>query len=447
MTDPAPAVIEPDGAPRIATLDVLRGIAILGILFMNINDMGGSLVASFGDVRHLGWMPVDRVAWWLREVLANGTARGLLQLLFGAGMVILTDRAAMHAREGSVLAGYIRRNLVLLALGLIHLFVLLWPGDILHTYAIAAVIAVLFRGLPPRALLLCGLSLAVWEVASGGYALHARAEQQAIAAIARAHQVAGVPLTPGDRRAIAAAERAHAETLTAQAGQRQEIAAEDEARTGDARSWAGAAWKAIVDLQRRGLELLFVWEAAAAMLLGAALYRWRILQGARSRRFYAALALAGYAIGAPLRIIAAMQTSRFDGGVNVDWATYELARLAMTLGHLGAINLLLASAIGATLLRPFEAAGRTALSIYILQTLVCLWVLYPPWGSALYGRQGWMALMLTAAAVDAALLLFAVWWVRHYRIAPVEWAWRSIVEGRRLPFRRQASVDGEARPA
>ena len=64
---------EPDGAPRVASLDILRGIAIVGILFMNINDMGGSLFASFDDIRHFGWTTQDQIAWWLRAVpLAPG---------------------------------------------------------------------------------------------------------------------------------------------------------------------------------------------------------------------------------------------------------------------------------------------------------------------------------------------------------------------------------------
>ena len=87
-------------------------------------------------------------------------------------------------------------------------------------------------------------------------------------------------------------------------------------------------------------------------------------------------------------------------------------------------------------MRPFEAAGRTALTLYILQTLICLWVLYPPWGLRLYGEQHWVGLMLTALAVNAALLLLANWWVKRFSISPVEWAWRSIVAGEWLPFRR-----------
>ena len=436
MTDHAPPSPEPDGAPRIASLDILRGLAILGILFMNINDMGASLIASFGDVRHIGWTPADRVAWWLREVLANGTARGLLQLLFGAGMVILTDRAAVRLGEGGVVRGYLRRQIVLLVLGLIHLFVLLWPGDILHTYALAAMIAVLFRGLPPRLLLVCGLSLAMWEVATGAYSLQAHADRQAVVAVARAHRAAGDRLTPADRRTLAAAAKTERDQRAAAAREQRSIAEEDTTRTGDARSWAASAWEATLRLQRKGFELLFVWEAAAAMLVGAALYRWGIIQGARSRRFYAAMAIGGYAVGIPLRVVSAIQATRFDGGANIDWATYEIARLAMTVGHLGAVHLLLQISIGARMLRPFAAAGRTALTIYVLQTLVCLWLLYPPFGLALYGRQGWAALMLTALAIDAGLLLLACWWTRRFTIAPVEWAWRSLAEGRRLPFAR-----------
>ncbi|WP_339428539.1 DUF418 domain-containing protein, partial [Pseudomonas sp. RA_105y_Pfl1_P41] len=129
---------EPDGAPRIAVLDILSGVAILCILFMNINDMGQSIYASFDDIRHLGWSQTDRIAWWLSEVFAYGTARCMLEMLFGAGMVILTDRVADKASGWVVMRRYYVRNLILFAFGLVHVFILLWPGDILHTYGLAA---------------------------------------------------------------------------------------------------------------------------------------------------------------------------------------------------------------------------------------------------------------------------------------------------------------------
>nr|WP_281392640.1 DUF418 domain-containing protein [Sphingomonas abaci] len=172
------------------------------------------------------------------------------------------------------------------------------------------------------------------------------------------------------------------------------------------------------------------------MLIGAALYRWGVLQGERSRRLYAGLAMAGYGVGAGLRAANAAATIRFDNAPTLGWATYEVGRLAVTMGHVGLVLLLLGTAAGRRLLRPFAAAGRTALTLYVAQTLICLWLLYPPFGLGLYGRQDWVAMMATALAVDAVLLVAAMFWLRRYRIAPVEWAWRSLVEGRRLPFRR-----------
>ncbi len=448
-----PAILqatEPDGAPRIAVLDILRGIAILGILFMNINDMGGSLWASFGDFRHIGWTQADQVAWWLREVIANGTARCMLELLFGAGMVILTDRAALSAGKRVVMKRYYLRNLLLFGFGVVHVFILLWPGDILHTYAIAAMIAFLFRRMRPRWLITIGLIAAVAQFAGGGYFGYYQAlqERSQVAAINEA-RAAGRPVTADDRKVLAKIATGDAKRAKSKADSRARIVAEDKARTGNFATWAAMQWSVTVYLETHGFELLFVWEAASVMLIGAALYKLGILQGSRSRGFYLRMTLIAYAVAIPLRIVGAIEQTRFDDAPKTMWATVEVAREAMTLGHVGAVCLLLSTGFGAMLLRPFIAAGRTALSIYILQTIVCLWILFPPFGLALYGTLGWTGLMATALAIDIALLLLANAYVRRFDIAPVEWAWRSLVEGRALPWRRATPppFSGELRPA
>jgi uncharacterized protein len=440
-TVPPPA--EPDGAPRVAVLDILRGLAILGILFMNINDMGGSLHVLFtGDIRHFGWTTADQIAWWPREVLANGTARALLEMLFGVGMVILTDRAATRATKWQVMRAYWWRNIVLLAFGIIHILVLLWPGDILHTYAIAALLAVLFRRWRPRWLIVAGLSLAMLQLVGAGIGTVMSQRQAAAVAALRADQTAGKPLAAESRKTLAAADKRAAERAKRKAESAALIAAEDAARTGTARTWVQAAWDITWWVQSRGLEILFVWEALATMLIGAALYKLGIIQGARSRRFYQNLTAISYAVGISLRMLQAAADTRFDGQQSIWIAGGEIARLANTVGHIGLVNLLLLSVRGTTLLRPFAAAGRTALSVYILQTLICLWVIYPPWGLALYGQQGWAAFMATALIVNAGLLWLANWWDKRYAIAPVEWAWRSVVAGKRLPFRRVGAQPG-----
>ena len=436
MTDPIDspqAASEPDGAPRIAALDILRGIAILGILFMNMPEMAGSIWAGWTDPRHYGWSPADQWVWWLRELLAEGTARCLLELLFGAGMVILTDRIAMQAGEAAMLGRYAWRQVVLFAFGLVHMFVLLWPGDILHTYALAALLGLFFRMRSPQALLALGLVMTAFDFAGGVASYQAARQRQAVVASATAHP--DRPLTAAERAGLMAERDRRAELARRKARDRQRIATEDRMRSGGLDGWVRSAWATGLLLLREG-ELDSVWEALSTMLIGAALYRWGVLQGARSARLYAALAITGYAVGVGVRAVNAAATMRFDDMPTFGWATYEVGRLAVTMGHVGLVLSVLGTRLGQRLLRPFAAAGRTALSLYVAQTLICLWLLYPPFGLELYGRQDWVAMMLTALAVTAVLLVAANIWVRHYRIAPVEWAWRSLVERRRLRFRR-----------
>ncbi|MEG3085896.1 DUF418 domain-containing protein [Sphingomonas sp. PB4P5] len=439
---------EPDGAPRIAILDILRGIAILGILFMNINDMGGSYWASSGDIRHFGWTMADQIAWWVREIFVSGTARCLLEMLFGVGMVILTDRAAAALGDRAVWRGYYRRNIVLFLFGLVHIFILLWPGDILHTYGLAALIAFLFRRLAAPALLGIGVLMALSQLFGLGMALDGAQRARIEVPRLEAQRAAGQALTPVETRTIARYTAAIAEQAKLKRNEQRRIAREDRNRaaaTGNFTSWAGNAWTTMMVIWGRSdgiaagdfLEPLFVWEAAATMLIGAALFKWGVIQGQRSRRFYLWLTVLGYAVGLPARAIGAYWTTRFDSYPHLIYATTELTRLATTLGHLGLINLIVASVGGAALLRPFAAAGRTALTLYVLQTIICLWILYPPFALGLYGKSGWAVLMLTALAIDIGLLWLANLWLRHFDIAPVEWAWRSIVERRRLPWRKR----------
>ena len=392
---------EPDGAPRIALLDILRGIAILGILLMNVSEMGASMTANWSDIRHIGWSGADRVAWWLRTLLVEGTARALLEMLFGAVMLILTDRIAT-AGTAAVSLRYGWRNVVLWVFGMAHMMLLLWPGDILHTYAVAALLACAFRTLPARALLTIGLSYAAFTLVIGVVAV-----QQ--------------PMRP------IMAQMAEADATA--------VRREDAFGHGDRRAW--------VEGQRRvGLdrldsdEIVFVWEAAATMLVGAALFRWGILQGDWSRRRYRWLLAGGYGIGLPLRIYGAWEATRFDGRAQIAWMWEDVARLAMTCGHVAPIALAVTTGAGARGLRPFVAAGRTALTLYVAQTLIVSWLIFSPFGLGLYGAFGWAWLMALALAVNALLLWAANAWLQRYRIAPVEWAWRSLVELRWLPMRR-----------
>ena len=102
---------------RIDVLDILRGIAILGIFYMNIPFMGNSGSMQENDIRSIGWSGADQTVWSVISIVAEGTQRGLLEMLFGAGMMVLAAKAMEPDGPVAVADLYIRRNLWLLAFG------------------------------------------------------------------------------------------------------------------------------------------------------------------------------------------------------------------------------------------------------------------------------------------------------------------------------------------
>ncbi len=431
----ATTAAEPDGAPRIASLDVLRGIAILGILFMNIDGMGASGLAGARWPLWIGdWTKLDQIVWFTRQVFPDGTARCLLELLFGAGMVILTGRAADNVGGWRAMRAYYWRNIVLFGFGMVHVFGLLWYGDILHMYALCALVVFPLRNLPAKWLIALGLVFATASaVVSIPRIYSIDVENERLADVAE-HRAAGQALSRTERKAV----RSNRDWHRSIRQDRFAVAREDRNRTTNFARWQMQQIRTYTDRIPTDWSRVLWWfgEATCTMLIGAGLFKLGILQGQRKRSFYVWMLVTGYLVGGAIRGIGAWQTIQFDDSVSFAWSLREFGRLAMTLGHVGLLSLLLSTVHGSALLKPFAAAGRTALTIYICQTLICLWLLYPPFALGLYGTQGWAALMATAVVIDAVLLIAANIWVRHFTIAPVEWLWRSIAALRPLPFGR-----------
>ncbi|HEX5169863.1 MAG TPA: hypothetical protein VFW11_11880 [Cyclobacteriaceae bacterium] len=129
---------------RINSLDVIRGIALLGILLMNISGMG--LPFSYSDPTIAGGSTgLNLKVWIVNNMLFEGTMRGLFTLLFGAGVVLLTSRLEKSGAGITTADIYYRRILWLLLFGIINVWVLLWNGDILYPYALFALMLFPFR--------------------------------------------------------------------------------------------------------------------------------------------------------------------------------------------------------------------------------------------------------------------------------------------------------------
>ena len=396
----------PTGAGgRIASLDVLRGFALLGILVMNIQlfSMPSAAYqnpAAFGDLTG-----INLGVWTFSHVFFSQKFLTLFSMLFGAGVCLFADR--IEARGGRPAKWHYRRMGWLLAFGLAHAY-LLWAGDILVTYAICGCLVYLLRRRGPRTLVVAGVaSLLVTSlllVLAGSALTVPEVPEEAISEIRRGW-------TPD-------ASELDAEIAAYRGGWSEQQPVR-----------AAEAFGIHVGL----LPFFAVWFCAGLMLIGMALYRWGILSAARDDRFYARLAAAGLLAGLPLVAFGvwwnfagdwAWQRSMFFGSLFNTWGCIPVA-----LGYLGLVMLAVRRGFLPGLQARLAAVGRMAFTNYLLQTVLCTTIFY---GHGL-------GLFASAERYQQLLIVFAVWalqlwlspiWMRRYSYGPLEWLWRTLTYGR-----------------
>lgn len=351
---------------RLDVLDVLRGFAILGIFFINLPSMG----SMGGDTKTTAFSAIDAIAQTFVDLFFEGTQRGMLQMLFGAGMILLTAKAMPPDGSVRVADTYLRRNLWLVLFGLLHIFVVRWGYDILHVYGLAALFLFTFRQLSASIALALGLCITF-----------------------------AVQLTGGGING--------AELFNNTANPPAEVDA--------------------VQMWYESVKGLGLWstvaEAFGTMLIGMALFKWGVIQGLRSFRFYWVLMILGYSMGLVLRTSALEDLSQPAMGPNPS----ELGRLCMTIGHISLINLLWQSQNGAKLLSPFKAAGRTAFTLYVMQSVIGIWLLWASWGPLTQLEWGAAGVLAIAILVLALQVVLANVWLRKFDAGPLEMLWRRLV--------------------
>jgi uncharacterized protein len=365
---------------RIVALDTLRGIALAGILLINILGMAGPVAMD----RPIGPPLLDDgdwQVWLLAQMFVHGAMRGLFSMLFGVGLLIFLD----HGDEAERTRLYARRLGLLFLFGVIDATLLLWPGDILTTYALTGVLVFAMRGLPRSHMIVAALVILVFV------------------ALWQAGDAALMP-PGGDVYTTAMWDREE----TARLG-----------GYGDTLAYmAAVSWAWTVNAG----SLRWVGDAAGPMLIGIVLYR----SGAfdRGSALPGRLALFGYGIGLPVRIAHVMLVWRAGGEASaLSDLLDQPGRLTMTLGHLGLFLLLWRGAEFRAWSRPWARFGRMALTFYLMQNLIGGWV-FSGFGLGLWGSVGgWSAWGIAALIVGGQMLLAAIW-LRWFAYGPVEWLWR-----------------------
>jgi uncharacterized protein len=375
---------------RIEAIDVLRGLALLGVIAIHAVfefrvDIFEQFLPATGNVSL-----IDRA---LKDILSAAVelkAFALFSFLFGVGLAIQFDRLENNPRRVVLL---VRRLLVLLLIGAVHLF-LIWNGDILVEYAVAGLIVLPLLFVP------------------GWLAL--------LAAVASLLLFIAMPLLPP------------AVAFPSQPWIRDHIARAAIAY-GD-----GGVWDVLVFRIREipaiyPLHVLIFPRTIALFLFGALVWRSGILRRASEhRRLLFGLAIGGVVCGGALTLAA--EGSWF--GWPAREAIERLGAVILATGYGAAVIGLVGVPSCQRMLAWAAPVGRMAFTNYIAQSLILGWIFYG-YGLGLLGRTSVTTALTIGVAVYALEAAFSAWWLGRHRYGPVEWLWRSAMYGTWQPMRRR----------
>ena len=377
MASDGGALPRPIGAEeRIDAIDVLRGIALLGVLAINVvTEFRVSIFEQF-LARKPPASPLDDAIETILTQAVELKALALFSLLFGAGLAIQFERLANSERRTMLL---VRRLIVLLAFGIIHLC-LIWNGDILTEYALAGLIVLPFLFGPRRLLAFAALGFLALYLAM------------------QAFPPAGLfPDMAAIRQNVADANRIYA---------------------------TGGVFD-VLAFRLREIPLIvplhaFIFPRTIGLfLLGAFAWRTGILQNNPRRLLSIGIPCIG--LGAAL-ILAGAEA---------------LGTILLALGYAATIIGIANLDSGKRLLGWAAPLGRMAFTNYLAQSLIFGWIFYG-YGLGLFGRLGVASALAIGLVVYAAQVLFSAWWLRRYRYGPVEWLWRTLMYGAAQPMRQTA---------
>jgi uncharacterized protein len=405
------AIVAPTAASeRIGEVDVIRGFALFGVLWMNFVFHAETAIPA----KVIAALPTAAIDKWIEPLgawLAEGKAQCLFSLLFGFGFAILSERA--EARGVDARALYLRRLLILLAVGIADM-ALLWMGDILHAYALMGLLLMLTRRWPGGLLLGVGLVLALG----------------AFPAVA-AWYVATTP--PGQAPAVFALQAAGVTRRWAVFQGHDYVAFVREVVLSWGPEWyfslMGGAFMATI----LGRFLIGSWIFRQGWLQDtehhAALFRraapWLLGAGLILAAVGPALELAGVRLPRPVRPITSL--------------IGEAAQLVLALGYAAGLVVLLRRPVWHRALSGLGAVGQMALTNYLTQSLVYVFVLYG-FGLGWLKYAGPTFSLVAALVIFAGQILFSRWWLARYRFGPAEWVWRSATYGRWQPLSLKSAV-------
>ncbi len=431
--EPATVKADPVSAgERLLCLDALRGVAVLGILVMNIYAFAMPFPAYSNPLIMGGTGALDIGTWFVTHILFDQKFMSIFSMLFGAGMILMMNRA--ESRGAAFGPIYYRRTFWLLLIGMLHGY-LIWFGDILFHYALMGMIVFAFRKASPKSLVAIACAILpitlLINFASSFYIEDLQSQVVEIQQI----ESAGAALDESQQKKLEEWNEMRPFFAPSDA----EIQEDVDAHRGKYADVLAHRVPFVVFTQVNLTLVIILWRVGGLMLIGMALMKLGVLSGERNIRFYSKMALWSYGLGLPLTIFSAAILNAHDFDplyvARVGGIPNYVGSILVAFGHIAAVILIVRSGALRGIVERFAAVGRMALSNYLMQSVVMTTIFYG-YGLSLYAevprfwQQGFVVGLITVQ------LLLSPWWLRRFNFGPVEWLWRSLTYGQRQPMRR-----------
>lgn len=402
---------------RIILLDVLRGLAIFGILMVNMQiffrPMLHMLIGYQGDETILNLLSTILIKFFF-----EGKFYVLFSLLFGYGFFIFMKKTPVEGH--SILPVYLRRVFFLLIFGILHV-VLLWPGDILVFYALFGFLLPLFRKVSDRGLLKWAIWLVVIPTALSALAVLAitlamKVPEAAVQVEASLREGGGLMQGMAKKATLAYSTGTFAEVTRIRL----------------------LEYKMILP------GILFFYPVVLAMfLLGNLAARKNLIGNYKEHLpFFRKSLRLGASIGIPFSALFVVsyfyaKPQQMDVFQALSTLSIAVGGFFLSLFYISAVVLLFSQEKITTLSKMLSPVGRMALTNYLLHSIICTTLFYS-YGFGMFGKVNTFQGILLAILIFALQIPLSHWWLKNFQYGPFEWLWRSLTYMKVQPIRKQS---------
>ncbi len=405
--DSPPRLTPVAGSERINSLDVLRGFALLGILVMNIQMFAMVGAAYMNPTAYGDLTGANYWVWYLSHLFFDQKFMTLFSALFGAGIVLMWQRAEAAGRPATGL--HYRRVFWLMVFGLIHAYGV-WAGDILFIYGVCSLWVVWLKRRSPKTLIIIGtivLLVAPTLLVLGGLSVPSWPEE-----VIDEMMVGWQPSPEQVAEEVANYQGGWSDQL------RSRVPAALGFHTGAFIFWA-------------------FWRVSGLMIIGMALFKIGFFSAELSDRIYKRCVWISF-LGLPILVYSVRESfaagwgiERFFFGMGYNY----FASLLVTLGYAAAIMLVCKHGLIPKVTSALANVGRMALTNYLLHTMIATTIFYGH-GFGYFGQVSRVGQILVVCGVWAFQIPFSAWWLNRFRFGPFEWMWRTLAYMKLQPMTR-----------